>query len=63
MAACRAGDTFVVTKLNCLARSLPDVCDFLEELTKRDVKLSMNGSVRDPNKAVGRRRHWLKCHR
>lgn len=54
MAACRAGDTFVVTKLDRLARSLPDARDILEELTKRDVKLSMNGSVHDPNDAVGR---------
>lgn len=47
MAACRAGDTFVVTKLDRLARSLPDARDILEEL-------SMNGSVHDPNDAVGR---------
>ncbi|GAA4682554.1 recombinase family protein [Frondihabitans cladoniiphilus] len=53
MASCRAGDTFVVTKLDRLARSLPDARDILEELTKRDVKLSMNGSVHDPNDAVG----------
>ena len=39
LAACRAGDTFVVTKLDRLARSLPDARDILDELTKRNVKL------------------------
>ena len=54
MAACGAGDTFVVTRLDRLARSLPDARDILEGLTKRDVKLSMNGSVHQPNHVVGR---------
>jgi hypothetical protein len=35
LAACRSGDTFVVTKLDRLARSLPDARDILDELTKR----------------------------
>ena len=34
LAACRAGDTLVVTKLDRLARSLPDARDILDELTK-----------------------------
>lgn len=33
LAACRAGDTLVVTKLDRLARSLPDGRDIVEELT------------------------------
>src|SRR5690625_1879487 len=33
MAACRAGDTLVVTKLDRLARSLPDARDIADELT------------------------------
>jgi DNA invertase Pin-like site-specific DNA recombinase len=41
LAACRAGDTLVVTKLDRLARSLPDARDILDELTKRNVKLSL----------------------
>jgi Resolvase, N terminal domain len=32
LAACRGGDTFVVTKLDQLARSLPDARDILDEL-------------------------------
>ena len=39
MAACRAGDTLVVTKLNRLARSLPDARAIMEELTAGHVKL------------------------
>ena len=37
LAACRAGDTLVVTKLDRLARSLPDTRGILDELTKREV--------------------------
>jgi DNA invertase Pin-like site-specific DNA recombinase len=39
LAACRAGDTLVVTKLDRLARSLPDARDILDELTKRNVNV------------------------
>src|SRR5690348_16270767 len=34
LAACRAGDTLVVTKLDRLARSLPGARDIVEELTE-----------------------------
>ena len=54
LAACRAGDTLVVTKLDRLARSLPDARDILDELTKRNVKLSLCGSTHDPTDPVGR---------
>ena len=54
MAACRAGDTLVVTKLDRLARSLPDARDIVDELTAREVKLSIGGSVHDPTDPVGR---------
>jgi DNA invertase Pin-like site-specific DNA recombinase len=53
LAACRAGDTLVVTKLDWLARSLPDARDILDELTNRDDKLSLGGSVHDPADPVG----------
>jgi DNA invertase Pin-like site-specific DNA recombinase len=52
LAACRSGDTFVVTKLDRLARSLPDARDILDELTKRNVKLSLGGSIHDPTDPV-----------
>jgi DNA invertase Pin-like site-specific DNA recombinase len=48
LAACRAGDTLVVTKLDRLARSLRDAKDIIDELTGREVKLSIGGSVHDP---------------
>ena len=54
LAVCRSGDTFVVTKLDRLARSLPDARDILDELTKRNVKLSLGGSIHDPTDPVGR---------
>ncbi len=54
LAACRAGDTLVVTKLDRLARSLPDARDILAELTAKSVRLSMGGSVHDPSDPVGR---------
>ena len=54
LAVCRSGDTFVVTKLDRLARSLPDARDILDELTQRNVRLSLGGSVHDPTDPVGR---------
>jgi hypothetical protein len=49
LAACRDGDTLVVTKLDRLARSLPDAREILGDLTRREVKLSIGGSVHDPD--------------
>ena len=40
LAACRAGDTLVVTKLDRLARSLPDAREIIDDLTRREVKLN-----------------------
>jgi DNA invertase Pin-like site-specific DNA recombinase len=37
-----------------LARSLPDARDILDDLTRRDVKLSIGASVHDPTDPVGR---------
>ena len=54
LAACRAGDTLVVTKLDRLARSLPDARAIADELTARQISLSLGGSVYDPTDAVGR---------
>jgi DNA invertase Pin-like site-specific DNA recombinase len=44
----------VVTKLDRLTRSLPDARAIADELTARHVRLSLGGSVYDPNDAVGR---------
>jgi DNA invertase Pin-like site-specific DNA recombinase len=43
-----------VTKLDRLARSLPDARDILDDLTKCNVKLSLGGSIHDPTDPVGR---------
>jgi DNA invertase Pin-like site-specific DNA recombinase len=53
-AACREGDTLVVTKLDRLARSLMDARNIIDELTDRGVKLNLGGSVHDPTDPVGR---------
>lgn len=54
LAACREGDTLVVTKLDRLARSLPDARAIADELTDRQVRLSLGGAVYDPSDAVGK---------
>lgn len=54
LAACRSGDTLVVTKLDRLARSLPDARDIADELTRKGVRLNLGGSVYDPSDPIGR---------
>jgi len=54
LAACRTGDTLVVTKLDRLARSVPDARDIVDELTARGVRLNLGGSIHDPADPVGR---------
>ena len=54
LAACRTGDTLVVTKLDRLGRSLPDARDIVEELTAAEVKLNIGGSLHDPYDPIGR---------
>ena len=43
----------MVTKLDWLARSLPVPRDILDELTKRNVRLSLGGSIHDSTDPVG----------
>ncbi len=54
LTACRDGDTLVVTKLDRLARSLRDAKDIVNELARREVKLSNGGSVHDPGADPGK---------
>ena len=44
----------MVTKLDRLARSLPDARAIVDELTTRQISLSLGGSVHDPTDPVGR---------
>ncbi len=43
----------MVTKLDRLARSLPDARAVADELTTRQISLSLGGQVYDPTDAVG----------
>lgn len=54
LAAVRAGDTFVVTKLDRLARSIPDARDIANELAEKGVSLSIGGSIYDPTDPIGK---------
>jgi hypothetical protein len=54
LAALREGDTLVVPKLDRLARSVPDARAIGDSLAARDVRLSLGGSVYDPNDPMGK---------
>ncbi len=54
LAAVREGDTFLVTKLDRLARSVPDALNLLNQLSNRGVKFGMGGSVYDWADPFGR---------
>ncbi len=54
LAAIRAGDTFVVSKLDRLARSVPDARIIAEQLQQKGVKLALGGSVYDPDDPMGK---------
>ncbi len=52
--AWRGGDTLLVATPDRLAHSLRDAKDIIDELTAKDVKPSIGGSVHGPNDPVGR---------
>jgi DNA invertase Pin-like site-specific DNA recombinase len=54
LAAVRAGDTFVVTKLDRLARSVPDARTIGDNLSGRGVALSLGGQKYDPDDPMGK---------
>ena len=53
-AASRPGDELVVTKLDRLARSVPDARDIVKGLTEKGVKLRIGESLHDPDDPTGR---------
>lgn len=54
LAAVRAGDTLVVTKLDRLARSVPDARAIADELQTRSVKLALGRTIYDPTDPMGK---------
>ena len=54
LAAVRCGDTLVVTKLDRLARSVPDARDIAEELRAREVRLALGPTTYDPTDPMGK---------
>jgi len=54
LAACHEGATLVVTKLDRLARSIPDARAIAEELRLRSARLNLGGSLYDPTDAMGK---------
>lgn len=54
LAALRAGDTLVVTKLDRLARSVPDAHAIAREIEGAGARLSIGGSVYDPADPMGK---------
>ncbi|MCU1681923.1 MAG: Resolvase domain protein [Amycolatopsis sp.] len=54
LAAVRAGDTFTVTKLDRLARSVPDALAILGQLSESGVRFALGASVYDWNDPFSR---------
>lgn len=54
LAAVRAGDTFVVAKLDRLARSVPDARAIADQLAAKDVALALGSTVYDPGDPMGK---------
>jgi DNA invertase Pin-like site-specific DNA recombinase len=54
LAAAREGDTFVVTKLDRLARSTPDARDIITGLSAKGVRFALGSSFYDWNDPVGK---------
>ena len=54
LAAVRQGDTLVVSKLDRLARSVPDARTIADRLTAKGVKLALGASVYDPTDPMGK---------
>ncbi|MFZ0377090.1 MAG: recombinase family protein, partial [Solirubrobacteraceae bacterium] len=54
LAALREGDTLVVPKLDRLARSVPDARAIGHSLAAQGVRLSLGGTVYNPNDPMGK---------
>ena len=54
LAAVRTGDTLVVSKLDRLARSVPDARQIGDTLADRGIKLQLGATVHDPTDPMGK---------
>ena len=54
LAAVRGGDMLVVTKLDRLARSVPDAREIADRLVAREVGLTVGSTVYDPTDPMGK---------
>ena len=54
LAAVRQGDTLVVTKLDRLARSVPDVRAISDQLETKGVRLALGAAIYDPTDPMGK---------
>lgn len=54
LAACRSGDTLVVTKLDRLGRSITDLAGIADQLTGAGITLQMGPTIYDPKDPFGR---------
>ena len=54
LAAVRTGDTLVVSKLDRLARSVPDARFIADALVARGIRLALGTSVYDPTDPMGK---------
>jgi DNA invertase Pin-like site-specific DNA recombinase len=54
LAACRSGDTLVVTKLDRLGRSISDVAGIADRLTDEGITLKMGKTTYDPEDPFGK---------
>ena len=54
LAAVRKGDTLVVSKLDRLARSVPDARHIADQLQEKGVKLALGRNIHDPNDPMGK---------
>ena len=54
LAAVRCGDTLVVTKLDRLARSVPDARDIADALRAREIRLALGPTTYDPTDPMGK---------
>ena len=54
LAVVREGDSFVVAKLDRLARSVPDARDIAKQLEENGVKLQIGSTIYDPSDPMGK---------